>query len=96
MRLTERLLLLDVSDDNEEPGDYLLVDEVASSQVWCDVEDGARLIAGIIHFAAIRPAFKEAVLACLLGLDAERRAFARRVLADAAEDLRRAEEEATP
>jgi len=89
MRLTERLLLLDVAADNTEPGDYLLVDEVSGGQVGCDLDDGARLFAGVLYFAAIRPAFKEALLARLVGLDPERRGFVLRVLEDAAEDLRR-------
>lgn len=90
MRLTDRLLLLDTTDDNEEPGDFLLADTVSGGQVSLDVDDAARVALGILHFATLRPAFKEAVLAIVLGLSEERRQFARRVLADAAEDLRRA------
>ena len=95
MRLTDRLTLVDVSDDPDEEGRWVLIDEVRGDRVNFDVEDLARLLVLPLYFAAVFPPLKEAVIARLLDLDDERRAIIGRVVRDAAEDIRR-HEEGTP
>jgi len=96
MRLTERLLLehvvvVDTDGDGMADG-YVLIEEVRDVKVDLEIGDVAQFAAGVLHFAALHPSFKEALLASLLELDDERRSFARQVLEDAVEDLRRAEQ----
>lgn len=94
MRLTERLLLehvvvVDTDGDGMADG-YALIEEVRDVQVDLEVGDTVRVAAGVLRFAAIHPACKEALLAHLLDLDDEQKTFVAGVLADAAEELRRA------
>ncbi len=90
MRLTERLLLIDVADDPGEEGNYVLVDELRGVGINCELEDLANILILPLYLAALYPPLKEAVLARLLTLDEERRDIICRVVLDAAEDIRRA------
>lgn len=92
MRLTERLLLehlIDIDGDGVSDA-YVLIEETRDITVDLEIDDVARFAAGVLHFAAIHPAFKEALLAILVDLEEERRAFARQTLADALAELEHA------
>lgn len=91
MRLTENLLLLDVADDPDEEGSYLLVDERdVGRRINCEVEDLAILLVRPLYLAALYPPLKEALIARLLTLDDVTRDVIWRVVQDCAEDVRRA------
>jgi hypothetical protein len=90
VRLTADLLLIDVADDDNEPGRYVLVDERRGDRINFEVGELATLLVAPLYLAAAYPPLKEAVIAKLLDLDPERRGIVGRVVQDAAEDLRRA------
>jgi hypothetical protein len=87
VRLTEHLLLEHVDDQDGHPGRFLLVEETRDTSVELDLEHVAKVLVGSLYFVSVVPPLKEAMLAVLCDLSAERRAFARRVLADAVTEL---------
>ncbi len=90
MRLTANLLLEHIvpGDSPDDLADlYVLIEEARDVKVELEIDDIARFAIGVLHFAAIHPTFKEAILARLLDQDDERRQFARQVLSDAVAEL---------